>query len=250
MTTQLLAVAGSITFDKVTFGYPGSGRLVLKSFSLDIPAKTSLALVGASGHGKSSLISLILRHYEHQDGRILLDGVDLGKLSRSYVRSICTVVSQSPALFDGTVTENVIYGASGMPSIEDVKAACIAAGIHEIINNLPDGYETKIQTDQLSGGQRARLALARGLLTPRPITLLDEPTAALDKESEAHVSRALDELVSQRSSTVIMVAHRLSTVVRFDNIAAIYRGRVLEQGEHDELLGKGGYYAHLWRLQG
>jgi len=196
------------------------------------------------------VIQLLLGHYVPQDGQILLDGVDLTKLSRSYVRSVCSIVSQSPAIFDATVIENLLYGADGNPNMEDVKAACIAAGIDEVISQLPGGYDCHIRDDRLSGGQRARLALARALLSPRPVTVLDEPTAALDKESECHISRALDQLVSRKGGTIVMVAHRLSTVVRFDNIAAIYRGRVLEQGRHDELLEKGGYYAHLWSLQG
>lgn len=245
----LLVVDGSITFDAVTFGYPGSTRLVLKEFTFDIRAKTSNALVGASGHGKSSLLALILQQYQPQGGRILLDGVNLNSLRRSFILSACNVVSQVPAIFAcGTVCDNVMYGAVGPQNLEGVITACKAAGIHETILRLPNGYDTQVKEGYLSGGQRARLAIARAFLCPRAITLLDEPTAALDQESEAQVQRALDDLIASKRSTIIAVAHRLSTIERFDTIAAIYRGRVLEQGNHQELLAKNGYYAHLCKV--
>ena len=247
ITTHLLAVDGSITFESVTFGFPLSGRLVLKVFNLHVESKSSVALVGASGHGKSSLIALILRHYEPQGGQIMLDGVPFPQLSRAFLRSACAVVSQTPAIFDASVTDNILYGSGGRQvSFEDIVAACTAAGIHDTIMKFPKQYDTLLVEGSLSGGQRQRLGIARALLAPRPITLLDEPTAALDKESESHVQRSFEALMGK--TTLIAVAHRLSTVQKFDKIAAIYRGRVLESGPHEDLIAMGGYYKHLWCL--
>ena len=249
--TQLLSVEGAISFESVTFGYPNTTRLVLKHFSLQIPARSSIALVGASGHGKSSVLSLIQARYSPLQGKVLLDGVDISRLARSFLVSTMNVVSQEPVIFEtGTIIDNIMYGSGlrGRPkTLEDVMEACRAASVHETILALYEGYNTPMKDLGLSGGQRQRLAIARALLSPRPITLLDEPTAALDSGSEAAVVSALDKLVVSGESTVIAVAHRLSTVRAYDRIACVYRGRVLESGTHNELMEiQGGYYQHLY----
>ena len=213
-----------------------------------MPAGRTLALVGATGGGKSSLIKLLLRFYEPTGGEIRLDGRPLTAYPLSWLRSQIGWVAQDVFLFDGSVRENILYGRPDA-SEADVIAAAVAAEAHEFILRLPQGYDTAVgeRGVKLSGGQRQRLSIARALLKDPPVLLLDEATSAVDNETEAAIQRSLARLAHQR--TVIVIAHRLSTIVHADQIAVMENGRVTELGTHAELIVRGGSYAALWRVQ-
>lgn len=244
---RLLHVDGAISFRSVTFGFPNTNRLVLKQFNLEIAPRESVALVGESGHGKTCVLNLIAGFLSPAAGSVLLDGVDTTKLSQSFLGETMAYVGQVPAIFEGSILVNVLYGSRNKTR-EDAVEAAKKASLHDWVQTLDGGYDAECTA--LSGGQRARLALARALVSTRPITLLDEPTAGLDAETEAAVVSTVNSLVSSRTSTVICVAHRLQTVTMYDQIVCVYRGRVLERGSHDALLELGGYYQHLWATSG
>jgi ATP-binding cassette subfamily B protein len=238
---------GALELRSVTFGYV-DGHDVLRDVDLDIPAGQTVALVGATGGGKSSLVKLLLRFYEPNAGAILLDGKPLDAYPLAYLRAQLAWVSQEVFLFDGTVYENIAYGRQGA-SEADVIAAAKAAEAHDFIAALPGGYETAIgeRGIKLSGGQRQRISIARALLKDAPVLLLDEATSAIDNETEAAFQRSLRRIGKDR--TVVVVAHRLSTIVHADRIVVLDGGRVAEQGTHEELIAAGGPYAALWRVQ-
>jgi len=204
--------------------------------------------VGRSGAGKSTVFQLLLRFYDPAAGAIRLDGVDLRLADPAAVRSRIALVAQEPPIFSGSVAENVRY-ARPEASLDDVRAACEAAYADEFIARLPRGYATELgeRGVSLSAGQRQRLAIARAVLSDRPILLLDEATSALDSESERMVQQALEQLMKQR--TTVIIAHRLATVQRADRIAVIDRGRLAGMGRHAELLSANGLYARLAQLQ-
>lgn len=203
-----------------------------------------MALVGESGSGKSTVVSLIERFYDPQEGAVLLDGVDIKTLNLQWLRSQIGLVSQEPVLFNMTVADNIRYGRP-QASMEEVVAAAKAANAHGFIEALPEGYHTRLGEGsiQLSGGQKQRVAIARAVVKDPKVLLLDEATSALDAESERIVQDALDRLMVGR--TTVVIAHRLSTVRDADAIAVVYKGRIVEQGTHTELLEKGGSYARL-----
>jgi ATP-binding cassette subfamily B protein len=240
---------GRVTFERVTFFYPARPSVAaLDDLSLEVRPGEKLALVGPSGAGKSTVFQLLLRFYDPIAGAVRLDGVDLRLADLAAVRSRIAIVSQEPAIFAASVTENVRYGRPEA-SDEEVRAACEAAFAAEFIGRLPEGYDTYLgeRGVRLSGGQRQRLAIARAILSDRPILLLDEATSALDSESESMVQRALARLMLRR--TVLIIAHRLSTVKSADRIAVIDRGRLAAIGRHDELLHLNTLYARLAQLQ-
>ena len=246
---ELSDVRGEIVFDNVSFGYGDEGgREVISNLNLRVEAGKTLALVGPSGGGKTTLCNLIPRFYRVSEGRITLDGHDIADLTLASLRSSIGMVSQNVFLFDGTVRENIAY-ARPDASDEEVTRAAKSANIHDYIMTLPDGYNTEVgeRGVKLSGGQRQRIAIARVFLKNPKLLILDEATSALDNATEMQIQAALEEL--SRGRTVIVVAHRLSTVKNADEIVVLDRTGVVEQGTHEELLAKGGEYKKLYEYQ-
>jgi ATP-binding cassette subfamily B protein len=242
-------VSGAIRFDDVTFSYPARPENVaVGPISFDIRPGERVALVGPSGAGKSTLFGLVLRFYDPNAGRILLDGADLRHCEPQQLRRAVALVPQDPVIFATSVTDNVRFGRPGA-SIDEVRSACAAAHALEFIEHLPQGFETDLgeRGVKLSGGQRQRIAIARAVLADRPILLLDEATSSLDAESERHVAQALEQLA--RGRTTLVIAHRLATVRNADRIIVLERGRIHAVGTHQALLRENGLYAHLARLQ-
>ena len=240
-------VRGDVEFENITFAY--SDRTpALKELSLHIPAGQTIGIVGATGSGKSTLVKLLLRFYEIQQGRILIDGIDIRELTLTDLRRCIGWVSQEVFLFHGTVAENIAYGSFDAARDEIVQAAKLAEA-HEFIVTLPQGYDTIVgeRGQKLSGGQRQRLAIARAILKDPPILILDEATSAVDNETEAAIQRSLESITQHR--TTIAIAHRLSTIRQAHCIYVIDQGRIVEQGTHDQLLAIEGVYAGLWRVQ-
>ncbi|MFI2384688.1 ABC transporter ATP-binding protein [Micromonospora sediminicola] len=237
-------VHGHLRVEDVTFSYPGSDTAALAGVSLDVPAGTSLALVGETGSGKSTLAALVSRLHDPDAGRITIDGIDLRDLRLADLAAVVGVVSQETYLLHGTVRDNLRYARPDATDA-DIEAAARAARIHDLIAALPDGYDTMVGSrgHRFSGGEQQRLAIARTLLRDPRILVLDEATSALDTETERAVQRALDELT--RGRTVVTIAHRLSTVRDADRIAVLDHGRIVESGTHDTLLDQRGRYATL-----
>ncbi|KAE9449261.1 hypothetical protein C3L33_18837, partial [Rhododendron williamsianum] len=241
--------SGNIEFKDVTFSYPSRPDvIILRDFSIFFPAGKTIAVVGGSGSGKSTIVSLIERFYDPNDGQILLDNVDIKTLQLRWLRDQIGLVNQEPALFATTIAENILYANPDATMIE-VEAAASAANAHKFITLLPSGYNTQVgeRGVQLSGGQKQRIAIARAMMKNPKILLLDEATSALDAGSESIVQDALDHLMVGRTSVV--VAHRFSTIRNVDSIAVIQQGQVIETGTHDELISKGGAFASLCRFQ-
>nr|WP_217346704.1 ABC transporter ATP-binding protein/permease [Noviherbaspirillum sp. L7-7A]MBV0881182.1 ABC transporter ATP-binding protein/permease [Noviherbaspirillum sp. L7-7A] len=238
---------GEVVFEHVSFSYEPS-RPILRDVSFRIAPGATLAVVGGSGSGKSTLARLLLKLYAPAEGRILVDGQDIARVSATSVRSMIGVVPQDTVLFNDTIGYNIAYGRVGASQEETVGAAK-AAHIHELITTLPGQYDTEVgeRGVTLSGGERQRIAVARAVLKNPPILIFDEATSALDSASEHAIQQELNRLSHNR--TVLMIAHRLSTVVDADEIIVLEQGRVIERGSHEELLGKHGAYARLWQLQ-
>jgi ATP-binding cassette subfamily B protein len=240
---------GEIAFEDVTFAYPGRADLpALHGFSLKVAPGETVALVGPSGGGKSTVFRLLLRFYDPQRGRILIDGVNLSDADPAEVRARIALVAQDAPLFSGSALENILFGREGATE-DEARAAALAAEADGFIAALPEGYAETLgeRGKTLSGGQRQRLAIARALVRAAPVLLLDEATSALDAENERLVQRALDD--AMRGRTTLVIAHRLATVLRADRIVVMDQGRVVEEGRHADLVAKGGLYAHLAELQ-
>jgi ATP-binding cassette subfamily B protein len=240
-------VRGEVRFEDVTFAYGGHSSVV-EHLTLKIPAGHTVAIVGATGSGKSTLVKLLLRLYEVNEGRITLDDIDVRELAPQDLRQAIGLVSQDVFLFHGTVAENIAYGTFEADQAAIEKAARIAEA-HDFIAQLPNGYATVVgeRGQKLSGGQRQRLAIARAILKNPPILVLDEATSAVDNETEAAIQRSLDKITQNR--TTIAIAHRLSTIRNADRIYVMEQGQLVEWGTHEELLDRQGLYAGLWRVQ-
>lgn len=241
-------VKGHIQFNNVSFSYSENGEKVLKNISLEVLPGQTIALVGMSGGGKSSLVSLIPRFYDVTEGEILLDGVDIRQFKVRSLRDKIGMVLQDNILFSDSVKENILIGKPDARDEEIIEAAK-AANAHEFIMNLPNGYDTLVgeRGVKLSGGQKQRVAIARVFIKNPPILILDEATSALDLESEHYIQEALEKLARDR--TTIIVAHRLSTITHADRIVLIENGEIVETGTHDELMRKEGSYYHLFQIQ-
>jgi len=238
---------GNIEFNNVSFGYTPE-KSTLTSVNLQIPAGKTIALVGHSGGGKSTIMNMMMRFYDPTEGKILLDGNDIRDLTISSLRKSMSVVNQEVMLFDDTVLENIRYGKENATKDEIIEAAKLAEA-DEFIKELPEGYESQIGQNgiRLSGGQRQRIAIARAILYNAPILLLDEATSSLDPISEHAIKKALNTLMKNR--TTVVIAHRLSTIIHADCIYVISDGKVIESGKHQELLDAGGNYANLYSKQ-
>jgi subfamily B ATP-binding cassette protein MsbA len=243
---EVRSAKGQFEFCDLSFSYQGSDKQVLSDINFTVDAGQTVALVGSSGSGKSSLVNLIPRFYNLEQGSILLDGNNINEYSLSSLRQQIAIVSQKVTLFNGSIFSNIAYGDLAGKSADQVKAAAKMANADKFIDGLPDGYDTLIGDDgvMLSGGQRQRIAIARAILKDAPILILDEATSALDTDSERYIQAALDGLIKDR--TTFVIAHRLSTVEKADRILVMESGRIIEQGSHSELLATGGRYAQLY----
>ena len=245
--TPLSDPRGAVRYENVSFAYT-AGQPILDQLDLAIEAGKTTAIVGSSGSGKSTLLSLLLRFWHPQTGTITIGGQDIESVAAESLRAGMAYVGQDSFLFDGTIRENILVGAPGADQAA-IEAAARAAQAHDFIAELPEGYETPVGelASRLSGGQKQRIAIARAFLRNAPLLLLDEPTAALDAQSEEALRQTLADLAEGR--TTILLAHRLASVMRADKIVALENGRVVEEGTHAELLAAGGLYARLYRMQ-
>ena len=246
--TALPAIRGDVVFDHVTFRYRVDGPEVLYDISFSVPAGQVIGIVGPSGSGKSTLAKLVQRLYLPENGRVLVDGVDLAVVDSTWLRRQLGIVLQDNVLFNRSVCDNIALAEPGTP-IDRVIAAAKLAGAHDFILELPEAYDTIVgeRGSSLSGGQRQRIAIARALLSKPRILIFDEATSALDYESERIIQQNMSQIAKGR--TVFIVAHRLSTVRFADRILTLDKGRLVEDGTHDELVRTGGRYATLYRLQ-
>ena len=235
--------SGDVRFDNVVFGYSGDSK-VLDGISFDVKPGKMLALVGATGVGKTTIVSLLERFYDPQSGKITIDGHDIRHATLSSLRQNISIVLQDVFLFNGTVYENIAYGAENATE-EEVYAAAKTACADEFIREMPEGYMTKIgeRGVRLSGGQKQRIAIARAVLRKTPILVLDEATSAVDNETETQIQKAIENLSG--SHTLIVIAHRLTTIMKADDIIVLHDGKIAEEGTHDELMKKGGIYCGM-----
>jgi subfamily B ATP-binding cassette protein MsbA len=238
-----------VEFRNVTFTYPGREIPALRDINLSLPAGKTVALVGRSGSGKSTMASLLTRFYDIDSGEILLDGHDLREYTLRSLRNQVALVSQNVHLFNDTVANNISYARNGQYTREQIEQAATMAHAMDFIQKMDNGLDTVIGENGvlLSGGQRQRIAIARALLRDCPILILDEATSALDTESERAIQAALDEL--QKNRTSLVIAHRLSTIEKADEIVVVEDGRIVERGTHSVLLEQKGAYAQLHKLQ-
>ncbi|MDE3081585.1 MAG: ATP-binding cassette domain-containing protein, partial [Paracoccaceae bacterium] len=240
---------GAVAFEEVTFRYPTRPEVsALDGISLSVAPGETVALVGPSGAGKTTIIQLLQRFYDPEAGRITIDGIDLRTMTRDDFRRAIAMVPQDPVIFAASARENIRFGRPGASDAE-VEAAARAAAAHDFLMDLPQGYDTYVgeRGVMLSGGQKQRIAIARAILRDAPILLLDEATSALDAESERLVQQAVEAMAQSR--TTLIVAHRLATVKKADRILVFDKGRIVAQGTHADLVAEGGLYARLARLQ-
>ena len=243
----LATAKGELVFDRVHFGYQPE-REILKGISFRVPAGGSLAIVGSTGAGKSTINRLLFRFYDVTGGRILIDGQDIRDVTQDSLRAAIGVVPQDTVLFNDTIRYNIGYGRTGATQ-EQIEHAARLAQVHDFVLRMPDGYDTRVGERglKLSGGEKQRVAIARTILKDPPILVLDEATSALDTRTEQDIQSALRAVSSHR--TTLTIAHRLSTVVDADEIIVLDQGEVVERGTHAELVAHGGSYARMWAMQ-
>jgi len=248
-TVRLERARGELRFERIALRYAGAEHEALHDVSITVRPGETVALVGSSGSGKTSLVNLVPRFYEPTAGRLFIDGHDVTTLTLASLRAQIALVSQDVLLFDDTVAANIAYGAMTEMPRDAIERAAAAAHALEFVRALPEGFDTQVGENgvRLSGGQRQRVAIARAILKDAPLLILDEATSALDSESERQVQAALDTLMQGR--TTIVIAHRLSTIEHADRIVVLEHGRVVEEGTHGALLARGGVYAKLHRMQ-
>ena len=242
-------IEGKVVYSNVDFSYSESGDKVLKNISFTAEAGKTIAFVGRSGSGKTSLVNLLPRFYDVLSGEVTIDGHDIRDIKLKNLRQHISLVSQHVTLFNNTVANNIAYGSLSDVGIDEIRRAADIAHASEFINKLPDGFDTQVGENGvlLSGGQRQRIAIARALLKDAPILILDEATSALDTESERHIQAGLETLMKNR--TTLVIAHRLSTIESADNIIVMHEGDIVEQGTHTDLIQQDGRYALLHRMQ-
>ena len=239
-------VKGNITFDHVKFGYD-SDKLIIKDFSAKAKSGEKIAIVGPTGAGKTTMVNLLMRFYEINSGDILIDGVSTKELTRENIHKLFCMVLQDTWVFNGTIKDNIIYNNENV-TLDDVKKACKTVGLDHFIKTLPHGYDTVLgDTDSLSSGQKQLITIARGMIEDAPFLILDEATSSVDTRTEELVQIAMDKLMHGRTSFII--AHRLSTIKNADLILVMKDGNIIEQGSHDELISKNGFYAELYNSQ-
>ncbi|MEM2488086.1 MAG: ATP-binding cassette domain-containing protein, partial [Thermoproteota archaeon] len=240
-------IMGDIKFENVTFGYEPFIP-VLKNINLEIRKGEMIGIVGQSGSGKTTLTKLLLRFYDVNEGRILIDGVDIRKVKLERLRKSIGIVAQDPFLFDNSVLFNIAYGLEKV-DLKKVIAAAKAANIHETIMSLPLAYDSPVgeRGSRLSGGERQRIAIARAIILEPKILIMDEATSSVDTLAEKQIQQALDNISKER--TTIVIAHRLSTLQRSDKIIVMDKGRIVEEGTHEELLKRDGLYAKIYKAQ-
>lgn len=239
-------VKGNITFDHVKFGY-SKDKIIIKDFSLDVKAGEKIAIVGPTGAGKTTLVNLLMKFYDINDGDIVIDGVSTKELTRENIHDLFIMVLQDTWLFNGTIKENIIYNKEGV-SDETVIQALKTVGVYHFVKSLPGGLNYEINDSySISAGQKQLLTIARGMVKDAPFLILDEATSSVDTRSEELVQQAMDKLTEGRTSFII--AHRLSTIKNADKILVMQEGNVVEQGTHEELLKKNGAYAELYNSQ-
>jgi len=244
---SLQTVKGVVEFDDVVFGYKPDEK-VIKGFTTSITSGQKVAIVGPTGAGKTTIVNLLMRFYDVDSGAIYIDGVDIRKFKRSYLRALFAMVLQDSWLFTGTIEENIAYGKD-TASLEEVVAAAEGAHADHFIRALPGGYDMKINesADNISQGEKQLLTIARAMLTDAPMLILDEATSSVDTRTEQLIQEAMERLMKGRTSFVI--AHRLSTIKNADLILVMRDGNIVEQGTHDELLAADGFYASLYESQ-
>ena len=247
-SSEMPEVKGNVSFENVRFSYPDTpDKVIIKNFSAEVKAGQKVAIVGPTGAGKTTMVNLLMRFFEINSGSISIDGTPISQLSRETVHNMFSMVLQDTWLFEGTVRENLVYNMEGI-SDESLERVCKACGLDKFVHTLPEGFDTVLsESVAISAGQKQLLTIARAMLQNAPMLILDEATSSVDTRTELLIQRAMDKLTKGRTSFVI--AHRLSTIKNADLILVMRDGDVIESGDHETLMAKGGFYAELYNSQ-